>query len=180
MVIQLHLFSGQLSIVQVTGHGRPRACSGLAAPGRPLGRDRLFASQACEYPSLWGRQAPHTRPGVHGCHLLCSPHRLPVESPRRHHLLPRLDGPRPLPGMGESWGLLRDVEGRAPGIRLPERDRLGVAEHGRVHDQGAPRGGKRQGKTPPTGPRRGPSAACWSKATACRWAWPSMGPTATT
>src|SRR3954447_13960705 len=35
----------------------------------------------------------------------------------------------------------------------------------------APLGGKRRAKTPPIAPRRGPSAACLSTATASRWGW---------
>jgi transposase len=41
-------------------------------------------------------------------------------------------------------------------------------------------GGKRPGKTPPTGPRRASSAACWWTPRGCPSAWPWTAPTATT
>jgi hypothetical protein len=48
-----------------------------------------------------------------------------------------------------------------------------------VHDQGAPRGGKRRAKTPRIGPSRASSAACWSRPRASPSEWPWTGPTAT-
>src|SRR5262245_20148462 len=103
-----------------------------------------------------------------------------MEGARRHQILPGLDGARPLPGVGPGRRLPGAVEDGPARIRLPEGARLGLVEYGRVHDQGTPRGGKRRAKTPPTAPRAASSAACWSRATACRWAWPWTGPTAPT
>src|ERR1700736_4935665 len=140
----------------------------------------MVAARTCEHAPFRRRQTAHPGPGVHGWHFLRAPHRLPVEGPERHPLLPQLHGARPLPGVGAGGRLLRDVEGRAAGVRLFEGHRLGVAEHGRVHDQGTPWGGKRRAKTPPTVPRRAPNAASWSTATAFPWAWPWPGPTAPT
>lgn len=179
-MMQLHLFPWQLSLFSGSGHGRFSQRNGLAHPRRPLAGNRLADPGARESTSVRRRQAANAGPSLHGCHLLRPAHGLSVESLGRHQVLPGIHGPRPLPGMGAGRRLLSDVEGRSSRIRLPEGHRLGVAEHGRVHDQGAPRGGKRPGKTPPTAPSKAPSAACWSKATASRWAWPWTEPTVPT
>ena len=76
-------------------------------------------------------------------------------------------------------GVFDPVGARPDGLRRLEGDRLGLAEYGRVHDQGAPRG-ERRAKTPPTGPRRAQSAACWSRPRASRWAWRWRAPTGRT
>jgi hypothetical protein len=149
-------------------------------PRRPVGGHRPADPPAQEHPPLRRRQASHPRPRLHGGHPLRPAHRLPVEGPGRHPLLPRLHRPRPLPTLGPAGRLPRDVGGRPDGLRRLQGPRLVLAEHGRVHDQGTPRGGKRPGKTRPTGARRGPSAACWWRPRASPSAWPSRGPTATT
>jgi hypothetical protein len=151
-----------------------------AHPRRPVGAPPAPDPQARPPPPLRRRQTPQARPRLPGRHLLRPAHRLPVESPGRHPVLPRLDRPRPLPGVGRRWLLPETVEGRPAGLRRPEGHRLVLAEQGRVHDQGPPRGGKRRAKTPPTAASGGPSAACWSMAPGCRWGWQGTGPTATT
>ncbi len=72
----------------------------------------------------------------------------------RHPLLPRLDGPRPLPGVGRGRRLFDPVGARPDGLRRLEGDRLGLAEYGRLHDQGAPRG-KKTGKNPTDRAKKG-------------------------
>jgi hypothetical protein len=153
---------------------------GVAPAGRPVGGHLGPDPRAPEHPPLRRRPAAHARPRVHGGRPLRPAHRLPVEGPGRHEVLPRLHGPRPLPRVGEGRRLPKDVGGGPDGLRRLEGHRLVLAVDGRVHDQGAPRGGKGPGKTPRTGPRRGPSAACSSRRRASPSAWRWTGPTATT
>src|SRR5207249_1359827 len=106
--------------------------------------------------------------------------RLSMEGPGRHAFLSGLHRPRPLPGMGASGRLSEHVGAGVGGLRGLERDRLVLAEYGRVHDQGTPRGGKRPAKTRPIAASRAPSAACWWKPPVSRSGWPSRAPIATT
>ena len=161
-------------------HGRTPHPRRVAHPRRPLGGHRPAAPRTQKHPPLRRRPPPQVRPGLPGGHPLRLTHRLPVEGAGRHPLLPRLDGPRPLPGVGAGRRLFDPVGARPDGLRRLEGDRLGLAEYGRLHDQGAPRGGKRRAKTPPTGPRRARSAACWSRPRASRWAWRWRAPTGRT
>ena len=152
----------------------------LAHPRCPLGSHADLYPRTREHPPLRRRPAARAGSGLCRCHLLRPAHRLPVEGPGRHQVLPRLHRARPLPGVGRGRRLLGVLEGGVARLRLCKRDRLDLAEHGRLHDQGPPRGGKRPARIPRIGPRRASSAACWSRAAACRWAsrWP--GPTGPT
>jgi hypothetical protein len=160
--------------------GTVHRCRGpVAYPRGPLAGHRGAASPTPQYPSL-RRPAAQIRPRLHGSHSVRLADRLPVESLGCHPLLSRLDGARPLPRMGPSRRLSQDVGGGPDGLRRRRGHRLGLAEYGRVHDQGAPRGGKRRARTPPIVPSKGSSAACWWRRTASRSVWPWTAPTATT
>ena len=106
---------------------RTPTASAAAGPARPTASAWTPSSSSCA-PAASGR--PWTPP-----------------------VLPRLHRPRPLPGVGRGRRLPDVVEGRACSTTTPEGHRLVLAEHGRVHDQGTPRGGKRRAKTPPIGPK---------------------------
>ncbi len=147
---------------------------------RTLGRNRVASSRSQKYPSLWWWPPPHARSRLHECHLFRVADGVPMESARRHQILPGLHRTRPLSRMGASGGFLGTVESGSAGIRLLARDRLEVAEHGRVHDESTPGGGKRQAKIRPIEPKAASSAVCWSKGRECPWAWRWTAPTATT
>ena len=57
------------------------------------------------------------------------------------------------------------------GMRRDRRGAVAVAIGRRDAGQGPVRGGKRRARIPPIAARRGPRRACWSMATAARWAW---------
>ena len=143
----------------------------MAHPRCSLGRNRLAIAGTPKSPSFWGRASPDPRPGLHGRHFLCAPHRLPVESTGCNPILSRIDRSRPLPAVGASGCFLPAVEGRFARIRLSKRNRLVLAEHGREHDESSPRGGKRRGKILPIAPKAASSGACWSRPRASRWDW---------
>jgi hypothetical protein len=161
-------------------YGPYRRTRRLAHPRCALGSHADRYPRASKHASLRRRTAAHPRSRLCRRHFLRLAHRLPVEGPGRHPVLSRFDRPRPLPGMGRGRRLLRVLEAGVARLRLRQRDRLVLAEPGRVHDQGPPRGGKRPARTPRIGPNAESSAACWSRAAACRWAsrWP--GPTGPT
>ncbi len=169
-----------LDFIRSSIHGQPAHPRGVAYLRRPVGSHRRPLAPTQEHPPLRRRTAAHLRPGLSGGHPVRPAHRLSVEGSERNEILPRLHGPRPLPGVGAGRRLPDALGARPDGLRRLEGDRLVLAVDGRVHDQSAPRGGKRRAKTLPIAPKAGSSAVCWSRPRASRSAWPSKGPTATT
>lgn len=169
-----------LDFIRSSNHGQPAHPGGVAYLRRSMGSHRRPLAPTQEHPPLRRRTAAHPRPGMSGGHPVRPAHRLSVEGSERNEILPRLHGPRPLPGVGEGGRLSGDVGGGPDGLRRLEGNRLVLAVDGRVHDEGASRGGKRRAKTPRIEPKRASNAACWWRPRASRSAWPSRGPTATT
>ena len=104
----------------------------------------------------------------------------PAASGRRW--TPPASAPARRPSSFQEWveaGVFLDPVGARPdGLRRLEGDRLGLAEYGRLHDQGAPRGGK-NGKNPTDRAKRARKQPA-GRARASRWAWRWEAPTGRT
>ena len=102
--------------------------------------------------------------------------RLPV-GPAARAVRPQEHRPRLVPEMGRGGHLRGDLGGTGRRVRRAGRGPVGVAIGRRDAGQGPVRGGRRRAGTPPTAASGGPRRACWSTATAARWAPCSPGRT---
>jgi hypothetical protein len=103
-------------------------------------------------------------------HPLPDAQRLPVGEAARA-IRPQEHRPRPVPAVGRGRHLREDLGRAGRRVRRTRRGEVGVAERRRDAGQVPVRGGKRRARIPPIAARRGPRRACWSMATAARWAW---------
>jgi hypothetical protein len=141
-----------------------------------LAYSRWFVGTNANIPSqipqiAQGRTTARGVAANHGRHLLCAPHRLPMEG-RSTRVYFRQHAASLLPGVGVARRLPSALEVLPAALRPPARHPMEVAKLGRLLHQGSLGRGKKPAQTRRIGANWASSGRCSPMAAAFPWAWP--------